>query len=198
MVGAEPMFFATPADFRRWLEAHHDDTPELLVGFYKRAVGKPSITWPESVDAALCFGWIDGVRKSIDGDSYTIRFTPRKARSTWSAVNIRRFGELVELGLVHPAGQAAFERRTEDRSGIYSYEQRGEAELGPEYERQLRANEAAWAYFQAQPGSYRKAATWWVVSAKKEETRVRRLGQLIEYSAQGNPIPQFIRPIPKT
>ena len=127
----EPTFFATPEDFRAWLEEHHDTETELLVGFHKKGSGRPSITWPESVDQALCFGWIDGVRRRIDDDSYSIRFTPRKQRSTWSAVNVRRVGELTELGLMRPAGVAAFERRSDDRTAIYAYEQRKTAELDP-------------------------------------------------------------------
>ena len=125
----EPTFFATPEDFRAWLEAHHDTATELLVGFHKKGSGRPSITWPESVDQALCFGWIDGVRRRIDDDSYSIRFTPRKQRSNWSVVNVRRVGELTELGLMRPAGLAAFERRSDDRTAIYAYEQRKAAKL---------------------------------------------------------------------
>jgi uncharacterized protein YdeI (YjbR/CyaY-like superfamily) len=185
----EPTFFATPADFRAWLERHHESHSELIVGFHKRASGRPSITWQESVDAALCFGWIDGVRRRIDDTSYSIRFTPRKARSTWSAVNIRRMNELVEEGLVAPAGLDAFERRTDDRTAIYSYEQRKAARLDPEQERRLRTDERARAYFEAQPPSYRSAAIHWVTSAKKPETRERRLQQLIECSAAGEPVP---------
>jgi uncharacterized protein YdeI (YjbR/CyaY-like superfamily) len=185
----EPTFFATPADFRAWLERHHERDSELIVGFHKRGSGRPSITWPEAVDQALCFGWIDGVRRRIDDTSYSIRFTPRKARSTWSAVNIKRMKELVEGGLVAPAGLAAFERRADDRSAIYSYEQRKAADLEADQERRLRADERAWAFFEAQPPSYRRAAIHWVTSAKKPETRDRRLAQLIECSAAGEPVP---------
>jgi uncharacterized protein YdeI (YjbR/CyaY-like superfamily) len=185
----EPTFFATPADFRAWLERHHESHSELIVGFHKRASGRPSITWQESVDAALCFGWIDGVRRRIDDTSYSIRFTPRKARSTWSAVNIRRMNELIEEGLVAPAGLDAFERRTDDRTAIYSYEQRKAAKLEPDQERRLRTDERARAYFEAQPPSYRSAAIHWVTSAKKPETRERRLQQLIASSAAGEPVP---------
>jgi uncharacterized protein YdeI (YjbR/CyaY-like superfamily) len=191
----EPTFFATPADFRAWLERHHESHSELIVGFHKRGSGRPSITWQESVDQALCFGWIDGVRRRIDDASYSIRFTPRKARSTWSAVNIRRMKELVEEGLVAPAGLAAFERRTDDRTAIYSHEQRKAAKLEPDQERRLRADERARAYFEAQPPSYRRAAIHWVTSAKKPETRERRLAQLIECSAAGEPVPP-LRPRP--
>jgi uncharacterized protein YdeI (YjbR/CyaY-like superfamily) len=185
----EPTFFATPADFRAWLERHHESHSELIVGFHKRGSGRPSITWPEAVDQALCFGWIDGVRRRIDDTRYSIRFTPRKARSTWSAVNIRRMKELVEKGLVAPAGLAAFERRTDDRTAIYSHEQRKAAKLEPDQERRLLADERARAFFEAQPPSYRRAAIHWVTSAKKPETRERRLAQLIECSAAGRPVP---------
>lgn len=187
-----PTFFSTPADFRRWLEAHHATETELLVGFYKVSSGQPSITWPESVDQALCFGWIDGLRKRVDDERYTIRFTPRKPASTWSAVNIKRVQELTQLGLMAPAGLKAFEARQENRSGIYSYEQRT-AELPAEYEKALKANRAAWTFFQAQPASYRKAAMWWIVSAKQEATRLKRLEQLIDLSAHEQQIPQFTR-----
>jgi uncharacterized protein YdeI (YjbR/CyaY-like superfamily) len=186
----KPKFFKTPSDFRKWFEAHHVSAPELWVGFYKRDSGKPSITWPQSVDEALCFGWIDGIRKSIDDLSYKIRFTPRKPRSTWSAVNIKRAGELSEQGLMQAAGLKAFQAREENRSGIYSYEQRS-PELPDHYGKKLKKNLAAWKFFQTQPPSYRKAANWWVVSAKKEETRLKRLDKLIDDSAQGRRIPQF-------
>jgi uncharacterized protein YdeI (YjbR/CyaY-like superfamily) len=188
-----PTFFATPADFRAWLEAHHERERELLVGFYKKGSGKPSITWPESVDEALCFGWIDGVRRSLDEESYTIRFTPRQARSTWSAVNIRRVAELTALGRMHPAGLRAFEARTTDNSEIYAYEQRDNAALTAEEEAQFRADVAAWDYWQARPAGYRKTATWWVISAKREETRRKRLATLIADSAQGRTIGPLTR-----
>ncbi|MDQ4004845.1 MAG: YdeI/OmpD-associated family protein, partial [Actinomycetota bacterium] len=151
--------------------------------------GLPSITWPEAVDEALCFGWIDGIRKSIDDTSYKNRFTPRRSGSTWSVVNIRRVQELIELGRMHSAGLKAFEARKEERSGIYSYEQRHLVGLEPAHEGRFRANEKAWAYFQASPPSYRKAAVWWVVSAKQEGTRLRRLEQLISHSEQGRTVP---------
>ncbi len=190
----EPTFFATPKAFRAWLEEHHETERELLVGFHKKGSGRPSITWPQSVDQALCFGWIDGVRRSIDAESYSIRFTPRQARSTWSAVNVKRVGELTAEGLMHLAGLAAFERRTDDRTAIYSHERRKEAKLDPEHERAFRADAGAWAWFQAQPPWYRRAATHWVVSAKREETRLRRLGQLIEDSAAGRTVGPLTRP----
>lgn len=190
----EPLFFATPAEFREWLAANHGEETELWVGFHKKASGRPSITWPESVDQALCFGWIDGVRKGVDADRYRIRFTPRKPRSIWSAVNIKRANELVEQGLMHPAGLAAFEQRTDDRSAIYSYEQRHAAQLDAGQEGQLRANATAWEFFSAQPAYYRKGAIWWVVSAKRKETRSRRLAKLIEDSANGRTIGPLTRP----
>jgi uncharacterized protein YdeI (YjbR/CyaY-like superfamily) len=186
-----PTFFPTPADWCKWLETHHATARELLVGFYKRGSGRPSITWPESVDEALCFGWIDGVRKRIDDVSYTIRFTPRKARSIWSNVNVRRVVVLAQEGRMRPAGLAAYEARRENKSGVYSYEKRPEDFPDP-YGGQIRKNKAAWTFFQAQPPSYRRAAIWWVVSAKKEETRLKRLGQLIEDSANGRRLAHLI------
>jgi uncharacterized protein YdeI (YjbR/CyaY-like superfamily) len=189
-----PKFFATPSDFRAWLEKNHDKADELQVGFYKRASGRPSITYTEAVDQALCFGWIDGVRRGVDDTSYTIRFTPRRTRSKWSAVNIKKVKELTRRGLMHPAGLAAFERRPDDRAAIYSYEQRKTATLGAAYERQLRANKAAWNFFRNQPPSYRKAVAWWVMSAKKEETKTKRLARLIEDSERGRRVPPLTPP----
>lgn len=180
----KPTFFPTPADFRRWLERHHDREPELLVGFYKKGSGKPSITWPESVDEALSFGWIDGVRKRIDDESYTIRFTPRRPGSNWSLINIRRVGELRKLDRMHPAGLRAFEQRKEEKSGIYTYENAPRT-LPPEMEKQFRANRKAWKWYAAQPPGYHRVTTWWILSGKKEETRTRRLEGLIEASAEG-------------
>jgi uncharacterized protein YdeI (YjbR/CyaY-like superfamily) len=192
------MFFATPTEFRAWLEAHHASAQELLVGFYKKDSGKPSMTWPEAVDEALCFGLIDGVRKSLDDESYTIRFTPRKPRSTWSAVNSKRVEELTRLGRMHPAGLKAFALRTDGNSGIYAYEQRQEARLDDVDEQQFRANAIAWAFFQAQPPSYRRTAIWWVISAKQEATRRKRLATLIQDSEQGRAIaPLTRRPRPE-
>ena len=183
-------FFKTPADFRKWLAAHHNSQTELWVGFYKKDSGKASITWPQSVDEALCFGWIDGIRKTIDEVSYKIRFTPRRQRSIWSAVNIKRVGELSEQGLMHQAGLKAFAARRGYRSGIYSYEQRS-PEMPAQYANELKKNAAAWKFFQAQPPSYRKAMNWWILSAKREDTRLQRLDKLIEVSAGGRRIPQF-------
>lgn len=184
----KPIFFATPGKFRAWLVKHHDAKRELLVGFYKKGSGKPSITWPESVDEALCFGWIDGVRRSVDGERYTIRFSPRTSRSTWSAVNIKRAKELIDLGRMTPAGLAAFEARADERSAVYAYEQRHSAQLDKEFERRFRANRKAWEHFQSRPPSYRRTAIYWVTSAKKPETRERRLEQLIERSAHSETV----------
>jgi uncharacterized protein YdeI (YjbR/CyaY-like superfamily) len=186
----ELTFFKSQSDFRKWLEKHHATSGELLVGFYKKSSGLPSITWPESVDEALCFGWIDGIRRSIDEMSYTIRFTPRKPTSTWSAINIKRAQELIDHGLLRPAGLKAFQARRENKSGIYSYEQRSER-LPEPYEKKFKKHKTAWAFFQAQPPGYRKSAGWWVVSAKKDETSLKRLTKLIEESAQGRRISQF-------
>ena len=163
------------------------------MGFYKIGSGKPSITWPEAVDGALCFGWIDGVRRSLDEISYVIRFTPRRSRSIWSAVNIRRVSELTKLGLMRPAGVQAFERRTGDRSEIYAYEQRMGATLSPAYKKKFRAHKKAWKFFQSQPPWYRRTASWRVISAKKEETRLKRLAQLINDSGHERAIPELRR-----
>jgi len=190
MPDASPTFFATPAEFRAWLEEHHAAETELLVGFYKKGSGKPSITWPESVDEALCYGWIDGVRRSLGDDAYTIRFTPRKKRSFWSNVNIRRAGELIAEGRMRPAGLVAFEARTGERSGVYSFEQKDQERVvfDEAQARQFQGDAKAWGFFQAQPPWYRRTATWWVISAKKEETRAKRLATLIADSAAGRPI----------
>lgn len=190
----EPHFFSSPSAWRAWLEEHHAETDELWVGFYKRDFERPGITWPEAVDGALCFGWIDGVRKSIDAISYKIRFTPRKPRSIWSAINIRRAAELSKLGLMHPAGLAAFQKREGNRSGIYAYEQRQAAKLSAAFEKKFRANKVAWKFFQAQAPWYRRTSSWWIISAKKEETRLRRLVLLIEHSERQRAIPQLTRP----
>ena len=190
----EPVYFASPEEFRAWLEAHHETEKELLIGYHKKGTGKPSMTWPESVDEALCFGWIDGVRRSVDDERYCIRFTPRKARSTWSAVNIKRMGELTELGRVRPAGLRAFEARAAVKSGIYAYENRDAAQLDSAAEAQFRANAAAWGFFQAQPPGYRRTAIWWVISAKQDATRQKRLATLIDDSANGRRLGQFVRP----
>ncbi|MEP7009955.1 MAG: YdeI/OmpD-associated family protein [Acidobacteriota bacterium] len=184
----EPRFFARPADFRRWLAAHHAKESALVVGYYKLGSGRPSLTWPESVDEALCFGWIDGVRRRLDEESYAIRFTPRKPDSTWSAINIRRMAELIAEGRVQPAGLAAFEKRSEKKSAIYSYEQREAAAFDAGFERRFRARKAAWTFFAAQPPGYRQLSTYWVMTAKREETREKRLEKLIEVSEAGKRI----------
>jgi uncharacterized protein YdeI (YjbR/CyaY-like superfamily) len=179
-----PTFFAKPSDFRKWLQRNHKSETELLVGFYKVGSGKPSMTWPQSVDEALCFGWIDGVRKSIDKDSYQIRFSQRKPTSIWSAVNIKKIEELTKQGLMQPAGLAIFEKRTEGKSKIYSYEKE-EADLTPGFKKQFKANKKAWNYFQLLAPSYKKISVHWVLSAKQEATRLKRLNQLISDSAAG-------------
>lgn len=180
----QPKHFRTPADFRKWLEKHHATEKELLVGFYKKDSGKPSITWPESVKEALCFGWIDGIRRSVDEESYSIRFTPRKRTSIWSAVNIRYANELIEKGLMQPAGLAAFELRREYKSGIYSYEQRT-ATIPEPYLSRFKKHKAAFKFFESQPPGYRKQMGWFIVSAKQEDTRLKRLERLIAESAAG-------------
>jgi uncharacterized protein YdeI (YjbR/CyaY-like superfamily) len=180
-------FFRTPADLRKWFDKHHASARELWVGFYKKGSGKPSITWPESVDEALCVGWIDGIRKTVDETSYKIRFTPRKARSIWSTVNIKRARALAKEGRMKPAGLKAFQARQEYRSGIYSYEQRRDQVEEP-YASLLKKDKAAFAAFEAQRPSYRKMIGWWIVSAKKEETRLSRLNTLIKALKEGRTI----------
>lgn len=186
----DPIFFETPADFRAWLADNHASAESLWVGFYKKGSGRKSMTWPEAVDEALCYGWIDSVRKGIDAESYANRFTPRKKGSVWSAVNIARIQALTEAGRMQPTGHAAFRARKEDRSGIYSHEQ-GDVELPEPYLGLLQAHPAAWRFHQQQPPSYRKAVNWWVASAKKDETRRKRLDSLLAYSARSERVPQF-------
>jgi uncharacterized protein YdeI (YjbR/CyaY-like superfamily) len=193
----KPHFFPSPSAWRAWLEKHHAGIDELWVGLYKRESGRPSITWPEAVDGALCFGWIDGVRKSIDAVSYKIRFTTRKPRSIWSAINVKRATELSALGLMHPAGLAAFQKRDGKRSAIYAYEQRKNAKLPPAYEKRFRSRPDAWKFFRAQAPWYRRTSSWWVISAKKEETRLKRLAALIEDSEHQRKIPALTRPTRK-
>lgn len=190
----KPVFFVTPAAFRAWLRKNHRSKDELVVGFYKKSSGIPSITWPEAVDEALCFGWIDGVRRSIDGKSYSNRFTPRRPRSNWSAINVKRVKELIELGRMSPAGVKAFEAREDDRTAIYSYEQRRSAAFTPAQRKEFRRNERAWAFFEKQAPWYRRAATHWVVSAKREDTRSKRLATLIKDSAAGRRVPPLTSP----
>jgi uncharacterized protein YdeI (YjbR/CyaY-like superfamily) len=187
-------FFETPAEWRAWLEANHATATEVEVGFRRKATGLPTMTWSDAVDEALCFGWIDGVRHSIDETSYRNRFTPRKPSSTWSAINIAKVAKLRAEGRMRPAGEAAFARRSEDKSAIYSYEQRENARLEAEQEARFRANAPAWKYFESRPPWYRKVALYWVVSAKRAETRERRLGQLIADCAAGRELKQFLRP----
>ena len=172
----KPRFFATPDRFRDWLAKHHASATELLVGYHKQDSGKASMDWPQSVDEALCFGWIDGVRRSLDETSYTIRFTPRRPASIWSSVNIRRVGVLRREGRMQPAGLAAFQRRSRDRSAVYAYEQRASAKLTP--------NTAAWEFFSGLAPSYRQKALYWITSARKAETRAARLQRLIALAAQ--------------
>jgi uncharacterized protein YdeI (YjbR/CyaY-like superfamily) len=188
-VAAEPTFFFTETDFRRWLAAHHATAPELLVGFWKKASGKPSIDWPQARDQALCFGWIDGHRKSLGEEAYTIRFTPRRKGSIWSKVNVERYEALTAAGLMTPEGVRAYEEN-KHKSGLYSYE-KPLASLDPAQEQQFRKNKAAWTDWDKRPPGYRKIALHWVTSAKRPETRARRLATLIECSAAGQKIPGY-------
>ncbi len=186
----DPIYFEAPADFRAWLEQNHARATALLVGFHKRRPGRPSFTWPESVDEALCFGWIDGVRKGVDADRYTIRFTPRQPGSIWSNVNVAKVRLLLDRGRMQPAGMAAFEARREGRTGLYSHEQ-GDVELPEPYRGILDSNAGARDFFRDQPASYRKAVSWWVAGAKQEKTRLTRLARLVACSAAGERVPQF-------
>ena len=180
---AKPKFFSSSELFRQWLEKNHASATEILVGFHKKSSGKKSITYSEALDEALCFGWIDGVRRSLDETSYTIRFTPRKRRSIWSLVNVRHVERLQKAGRMHSSGLAAFERRDPKRTGIYSFENRPR-ELSPACEKEFRKSKAAWEFFQTQPPGYKQLMVFWVMSAKKEETRLSRLQRLIETSAK--------------
>src|SRR4051812_13777091 len=188
----KPQFFAKPEDWREWLEQNHEREKEVLGGFYKKDSGKPSITWPESVDAALCFGWIDGVRRSIDPSSYSIRFTPRRPRSFWSRVNIKRTEQLIASGLMRPAGMRAYQAREGERSGVYSFEQKDIA-FDKKQEQLFKRNKDAWQFFQSQAPWYRRTATHWVISAKRDETKAKRLNILIEDSAAGRTIGPLTR-----
>ncbi len=183
-------FFASPAELREWFEAHHELEKELNVGFHRRASGRPSVTWPEAVDEALCVGWIDGVRHGIDDASYRNRFTPRKRGSNWSRRNVERVAELTAQGRMRPAGIAAFGARRPERTGIYSYELPA-IDLDPVYEAELRRVPAAWEYLSERPPGYRRTVTRWVMGAKREETRRRRLATLIEESAKRRLVRQF-------
>jgi uncharacterized protein YdeI (YjbR/CyaY-like superfamily) len=187
-----PKAFRNAAAFRAWLERNHSTRKELVVKLYKVHAKEKGMTYRDALDEALCFGWIDGVRRSGDEESHNIRFTPRAARSTWSAVNIKRVQELEAAGRMHESGLAAFRRRTEGRSGIYAYENR-QTELSPAYEQRFRARKRAWEFFQTRAPWYRRTSIYWVMSAKKEETRERRLATLIDYSAKKKPLPQLDR-----
>lgn len=178
-----PIFFAKQEDFRAWLVKNHKKETELLVGFYKVRSKKPTMTWPQSVDQALCFGWIDGVRKSIDHESYTIRFTPRKSTSIWSAINIKKIEELTTAGLITTAGQKAFELRKEEKSRVYSHE-KSPVELDSKYENHFKNNKLAWKFFDAQAPSYKRVMKHWIMSAKQEKTRLTRLEKTIAMSTQ--------------
>ena len=187
-----PHFFEAPAELRDWLDANHATADEVFVGAWKKSTGKPTLTWPEIVDEALCVGWIDSIRRSAPGDGWVIRLTPRRKGSIWSAVNVAKVAELRAAGRMRPAGEAAFAARRADRTAIYSFEQAGEPTLAADEEARFRANAHAWAWFGAKPPSFRKQALHWVISAKKPETRERRLATLIEDSAAGRPIKPMI------
>jgi uncharacterized protein YdeI (YjbR/CyaY-like superfamily) len=189
----KPVFFATAEEFGAWLEEHHENEDELWVGLYKKASGKPSITWPEVVEQALRFGWIDGLRRGIDDESYANRVTPRRPGSNWSNVNVAKVEELKGRGLMKPAGLRAYEARRPDRTGVYSSERLAEARLSSEFERRFRADSRAWEWFESRPPGYRRTATHWVISAKRPETRERRLLQLIECSNQQRKVPPLAR-----
>lgn len=180
----KPRFFSNQSQLRKWFEKNYDKKSELFVGYYKVSSGKPSVNWSQSVDEALCFGWIDGIRKSIDEESYMIRFTPRNPKSAWSAINIKKVEELTKLGLMKPRGIAAFEKRKENNSEIYSYEKQN-AKLSPEFLKQLKADKKAWAFFNSQPPYYQRVTQRWVMSAKQEATRIKRLHILIRDCAEG-------------
>jgi uncharacterized protein YdeI (YjbR/CyaY-like superfamily) len=184
LAAMKPRFFPTPAQFRQWLERNYERETELLVGFHKKSSGKKSITYNEALDEALSFGWIDGVRKNLDETSYTIRFTPRKPRSIWSNVNVNHVERLIKEGRMHAAGLDAYERRDPKRTGIYAFENRPR-EFAPEYEKKFRANRTAWKFFEQQPPGYKRTIIFWVMSAKQEETRMRRLERLISDSEKG-------------
>jgi uncharacterized protein YdeI (YjbR/CyaY-like superfamily) len=189
--GSAPRFFTSAAQFRQWLQVHHDTATELVVGFHRVGAGKPTLTWTDAVREALCFGWIDGVVRRLDDTRYSRRFTPRSARSIWSAVNIRHAEALIAAGLMQRAGQAAFDARSADRSGVYSFEQRP-VELPEPLVLPLREHASAWNYWTSQPKSYRQAAGWWVVSAKQQTTREKRLRALVDFCAKAQRIPQFV------
>ena len=188
-----PVWFASPAELRAWFDAHHASARELWVGFHRKATGRPTITWPESVAEALCVGWIDGIRKRVDEERYVIRFTPRKPTSIWSATNVAMMERLLAEGRVAPAGRAAFERRSAARTGIYTYERPGEISFDAAEEREFRRHRKAWSWYQARPPGYRKLTAGWVTSAKRPETRAKRLAELIACSAEGEILPRYAR-----
>jgi uncharacterized protein YdeI (YjbR/CyaY-like superfamily) len=191
-----PQFFPTPKHFRDWLHEYHASERELIVGFYRKGSSMPSITWPESVEEALCYGWIDGVRHKLDDDSYTIRFSPRKTTSIWSKINLATIERLIAAGRIAPAGLKVYEARDKARTSLYSFE-REASTLTPGEEKRLRKNAKAWNFFASQVPSYKKPAIWWVVSAKQEATREKRLTTLIDCSAKRLKIPQLRRPTEK-
>jgi uncharacterized protein YdeI (YjbR/CyaY-like superfamily) len=190
---SDPIYFSSPQEFYEWLEENHGTADEVYVGFHKQHTGKRAMSWSEAVDQALCFGWIDGRVNKIDDDRYMQRFTPRKPSSNWSKVNVEKVARLIEDGRMRPPGLVAFEKRKDYRTGVYSFE-RENWELPPEYDARLRANAAAVEYFDGRPPSYRRAAIHWVLSAKREETRERRLAQLIQDSAGGVDVKPLRRP----
>jgi uncharacterized protein YdeI (YjbR/CyaY-like superfamily) len=183
----KPRFFKSQFEFRTWLEEHHAQKKELLVGFYKKNSGKASLTYPEALDEALCFGWIDGVRRSFSEDAYTQRFSPRKPRSIWSNINVRHVERLKKLGRMAPAGIAAYALRDPKKTGVYSFEN-APREFSASFEKKFRSNKKAWQFFEQQPPSVRRLSIFYVMSAKKEETRERRLTRLIESSEKGERI----------
>jgi uncharacterized protein YdeI (YjbR/CyaY-like superfamily) len=187
----QPTFFPNEAAFRKWLQENHNRESELLIGFHRLESGEAGLTYRQALDQALCFGWIDGVRRRFDARSYTVRFSPRVSGSTWSVINTRRIKELIQLGLVHKAGLTVFEKRDKKKSKLYSYEV-GNCQLAEAYEKQFRANPTAWDFYQAQAPWYRRVSCYWVMTAKQEATRLRRLGQLIADSANGRRIKQLI------
>jgi len=192
---AEPEvhFFASPAELRDWFDANHETAAELWLGYHKKATGRPTVSWSEAVDEALCVGWIDSVRYSIDAERSRQRFTPRRKGSNWSSINIAKVAQLTAEGRMRPAGLRAFEQRSEAKSGVYSYENRHLAEFSPAEEAAFRADAAAWAWFESRPQSFRTHATWWVVSAKRDETRERRFAELVAESAAGR-APKHLTP----
>jgi uncharacterized protein YdeI (YjbR/CyaY-like superfamily) len=188
----DAQFFDTAADLRGWFAEHHETEPELFVGYWKKGSGRGGVTHPEAIEQALCFGWIDSIGRSIDQQSYQVRFTPRRKGSVWSSVNIAKIAELTERGLMQPAGLRVFAERKPDRVAVYSYEQPADAVLADEQAARFRAEPAAWEWFSGQAPSYRRAAVHWVVSAKRPDTRERRLNQLITASASGQKVPPLV------